>query len=426
VVVGHGTPDISLTEHDVLSILKEGLPAELVSDKRILVLTPDSTRTCPLPMMIRGLARIVGPRATQLDFMVALGTHQPMERDDILALYGLTYETKERLLPASRLMNHRWDLPDTLTVIGRMGTDEVEAISGGRFKKGVDVSINRHVFDYDLILILGPVFPHEVAGFSGGDKYLFPGISGGDFLHFTHWLGAVVTNWDTIGIQHTPVREAITRAAGFVSVPRLCISMVVKSKTELAGLYVGETREAWRLAAGLSAQIHIEYKDNPFHTVLGTASPMYEEVWVAGKVMYKLEPVVADGGTLIIYGKHITRVSDTWGEQIIRVGYHTRDYFLKRMDQFKDIPGGVLAHSTHVRGLGTFENGVEKSRINVTLATAIPEEQCRAINLGYMDPDTINLDDYKDREDEGILLVKHAGEILHRLKEKSGEKGNNE
>ncbi|MFC1494529.1 lactate racemase domain-containing protein [Thermodesulfobacteriota bacterium] len=416
-VAGYGMPDTSLSEQDVLSILKEGLSRELVSDKRILVLTPDSTRTCPLPMMIREIAQVVGSRTAQLDFMVALGTHQPMERDEILSLYGLTDETSEKLLPGSRFMNHRWDLPDTLTVIGRLDEDDVEAVSGGRFRNSVDVSINRHVFDYDLILILGPVFPHEVAGFSGGDKYLFPGVSGGDFLHFTHWMGAVVTNWDTIGIQNTPVREAITRAAGLVSVPRLCVSMVVKPGMELAGLYVGETAESWAAAAELSAQIHILYKDNPFNTVLGTASPMYEEIWVAGKVMYKLEPVVADGGTLIIYGKHINRVSDTWGDQIIRVGYHTRDFFLKRMDQFKEIPGGVLAHSSHVRGLGTFENGVEKSRINVVLATSIPEDQCRAINLGYMNPNSINMDDYMNREDEGVLFVENAGEILYRLKE---------
>jgi nickel-dependent lactate racemase len=257
-----------------------------------------------------------------------------------------------------------------------------------------------------------------VAGFSGGDKYLFPGIAGGKFLHFTHWLGAMVTCWGTIGIKHTPVREALTRAAGLVSVPRLCVSMVVKSRTELAGLFVGDTETSWSAAADLSAQMHIAYKEKPFHTVLGSASAMYNELWVAGKVMYKLEPVVADGGTLIIYGKHITCVSESWGDQIARVGYHTRDYFLNNMNQFRDIPGGVLAHSTHVKGLGTLVNGVEKSRINVVLATSISEEECRAINLGYLDPDSINPDDYKKREDEGILFVEHAGEILHRLKGK--------
>ncbi len=415
-VAGSGAADRVLSSDEVFSIIERGAPREMFAGKRVLVLTPDATRTCPLPMMIRTLAQVVGPYAARLDFMVALGTHQPMEEHEILELYGLTPESKEALLPGSQLMNHRWDLPDTLVTIGRLSEDTIEEISGGLFRQGVDVVINRQVFEYDLIVILGPVFPHEVAGFSGGDKYLFPGISGGDFLHFTHWLGAVVTCWDTIGIRRTPVREALTRAAELVTVPRLCISMVVKSKAELAGLFVGETREAWTAATEVSSGLHIKFKDKPFHTVLGTASPMYEEIWVAGKVMYKLEPVVADGGRLIIYGKHITRVSDTWGTLIHRVGYHTRDYFLQRMQDFADIPPGVLAHSTHVRGLGKMVDGVEVPRIELILATSIPEKICREINLGYMDPDSINLDDYRDKEDQGVLLVENAGEILHRLK----------
>ncbi len=415
-LTGSGAADKVLSTEEVFSIIESGAPREMFAGKRVLVLTPDATRTCPLPMMIRGLAQVVGPHAKQLDFMVALGTHQPLEEDEILALYGLTPESRERLLPGSRLMNHRWDLPDTLVSVGELSEDVIHEISGGLFRKGVDVVINRHIFEYDLIVILGPVFPHEVAGFSGGEKYLFPGISGGDLLHFTHWLGAVVTCWDTIGIPSTPVREALIRAAGLVSVPRLCISMVVKSKTELAGLFVGDTREAWTAATKVSSDLHIRYKDKPFHTVLGTASPMYEEIWVAGKVMYKLEPVVADGGKLIIYGKHITRVSDTWGTLIHRVGYHTRDYFLERMEDFADVPPGVLAHSTHVRGLGKMIDGVEHPRIDVILATSIPEETCREINLGYLDPDSINLDDYRGKEEQGILLVENAGEILHRLK----------
>ena len=121
--------------------------------------------------------------------------------------------------------------------------------------------------------------------------------------------------------------------------------------------------EAWSSAADLSARIHIVYKDKPFHTVLGRAPEMYDELWTAGKVMYKLEPVVADGGTLIIHAPHVREISRTWGRYIERTGYHVRDWFLGRMESFRDIPRGVLAHSTHVRGIGTFENGVEKPRI---------------------------------------------------------------
>jgi hypothetical protein len=132
--------------------------------------------------------------------------------------------------------------------------------------------------------------------------------------------------------------------------------------------------------------------------------------------MYKLEPVVADGGKLIIYAPHIHEIAVAHDKTIRAVGYHTRDYFLKQWDQFKHYPWGVLAHSTHVKGIGTFENGVEKARIECILATGIPEATCRQINLGYMDPASINPADYANREAEGILHVPKAGEVLYRLK----------
>ena len=417
-VIGKGHQERSLTPEEIRSILEEGLEREGLEGKRVLVLTPDATRTAPLPLMVRNLMEILLPRVARLDFMVALGTHPPLARGQIMELYGLDEREMAGPFKEVGLFNHRWDLPQTLAVLGRLGEDEIAEISGGLFSQAVDVAINRAVFDYDRIIILGPVFPHEVAGFSGGDKYLFPGISGGELLHFTHWLGAVVTCWETIGISETPVRRAIRRAAEMVPTERLCLSMVVRSKTELAGLFVGTTRESWSRAAELSGKIHVVYKERPFATVLGVAAGMYEELWVGGKVMYKLEPVVAAGGRLILYGPQINRVSDVWGQQIQRIGYHTRDYFLGRLEEFKDVPLGVLAHSTHVKGLGTYRNGVEKPRIELILATSIPEEVCRRINLGYLDPDSIDLEEYKNREDQGVLFVDRAGEVLHRIAER--------
>ena len=131
--------------------------------------------------------------------------------------------------------------------------------------------------------------------------------------------------------------------------------------------------------------------------------------------MYKREPIVADGGTLIIYAPHIDEVCYSHAKWLDKIGYHTRDYYLKQMDKFKDVPRGILAHSTHVRGIGTFIDGVEKPRVNVILATRIPKERCEKINLGYINPDDINISDYENRESEGILVVHHAGEVLHRL-----------
>ncbi len=294
-----------------------------------------------------------------------------------------------------------------------IGESEVETLTGGLFREPVNVDINRAVFDYDLLVLLGPVFPHEVAGYSGGNKYLFPGISGGSFLHFTHWLGAVITCRETIGRKDTAVRRLLDRAAALLPVPRLGVSAVVAEGGGLAGLYAGPVEEAWSRAADLAAALHVRTLPRACRTVLGVAPRMYDELWVGGKVMYKLEPVVAEGGRLIIYAPHLREVSRTWGELIERVGYHVRDYFLRQWDRFRGLPWAVLAHSTHVKGAGSYQDGVERPRIEVVLATGLPEELCRKLNLGYLDPAGIRLEDYRDRE--GVLLVDPAGETLYRL-----------
>jgi hypothetical protein len=207
----------------------------------------------------------------------------------------------------------------------------------------------------------------------------------------------------------------IHRALEQINLPIHCLAMVVDPEAWLRDLFVGDVREAWSAAADLSAEIHIVEKKRTFRVVLGRAPEMYDEIWTAGKVVYKLEQVVAPGGTLIVYAPHIREISKSWGEQIEKIGYHVRDYFLAQPDMFSTVPRGVLAHSTHVCGTGRYENGVETPDVKVVLATAIPEEKCRRIGLGYLDPASVRIDDYRDREEEGVLFVDHAGETLYRL-----------
>jgi nickel-dependent lactate racemase len=279
----------------------------------------------------------------------------------------------------------------------------------------VPVEVNKLVFDYDQVIIIGPVFPHEVVGFSGGNKYLFPGVAGPRILNFFHWLGAVVTNPMIIGSKWTPVRKVVDAAGAMVPVPKTCFCLVVRPDGTLAGIVGGTPEAAWTEASELSRRTHILYKDRPYHTVLSCVPKMYEDLWTGGKGMYKLEPVVADGGELIIYAPHISEVSVTHGRLLLEVGYHCRDYFRGQWDKFGHLPWGVLAHSTHVRGVGTYENGVERCRIQVTVASQIPEHVCHQINLGYRDPASIDVEAFANREDEGVLLVRKAGEMLYRL-----------
>ena len=213
---------------------------------------------------------------------------------------------------------------------------------------------------------------------SGGYKYFFPGICGGEFLNFFHWLGALITNVSIIGVKETPVRRMINKAMEFVEVETGCVALVT-TVDGVKGVYIGETHEAWSAAADLSADVHIIYKPKKYKFVLSIAPEMYDDIWTAGKCMYKLEPVVEDGGTLVIYAPHVSEISYTHGKVIDEIGYHCRDYFLAQMEKFAGLPRGVIAHSTHVCGGGTFVDGVEQCNVEVILATAIPEERCRKV-----------------------------------------------
>jgi len=406
-----------LSTDQVRKLVAQACAGEDYTGRKVLVIVPDATRTCPLGMVFEALFDEIGRSTSALDVMIALGTHPPMSEEAICERLEMSLETRRAKFSSVKFLNHDWNNPAALRHIGNLTKAETSELTDGLLEMDVPVQINARLYDYDEIIIIGPVFPHEVVGFSGGNKYLFPGVSGPEVLNFFHWLGAVVTNPMIIGNKWTPVRKVVDRAAALVEIPKRCFCMVVE-KGGLAGLFGGDPVSAWDQASELSRKLHIEYKDRPFHTVLSCAPKMYDELWVGGKCMYKLEPVVADGGELIIYAPHIHEISITHGDMIRKLGYHCRDYFLKQWDKFKDIPWGTLAHSTHIRGIGTFENGVERCRVNVTLATGIPEDICKEINLGYRDWRSIKVEDYANREDEGILYVPKAGEMLYHLRER--------
>jgi len=255
-----------------------------------------------------------------------------------------------------------------------------------------------------------------VVGFSGGNKYFFPGVAGQEIIDFSHWLGALITSGDIIGTRGiTPVRALINQAASMIPSRRLALCLVAQSgTTALHAASFGPPEQAWAACADVSAHTHVRYLDAPVQRVLSIIPTKYEDMWTGAKGFYKVEPVVADGGQVIIYAPHITQIS-AMHPVIEQIGYHCRDYFLQQWDQFKGYHWGDLAHSTHLRGAGTFDpvEG-EKGRVTVTLATSIPENVVRAANLDYLDPALIDIAALE--EDPGTLVLPQAGEVLYRLR----------
>jgi len=413
--VGFGYSNRQLADSEVEAIIATGISNIILDDKKVLVLIPDFTRTMPIPLFFKILTKYLSGKTSALDFMVALGTHPPLSDDNLFKLVGITREQKQSNFSNINIFNHAFDDPDSLTTLGTITAKEIYQTTEGRLNIDVPVRLNRRILDYDTLLICGPVFPHEVVGFSGGNKYFFPGIAGEEIIHITHWLGALITSYEMIGAKDSPVRTIIDRAASMIPVERYALCSVI-SDQGINGLFIGSPENAFSEAADLSASVHIRWVDRTYQSVLSVLPEMYDEIWTGAKGMYKVEPVISDGGEVIIYAPHIKEFSSVHGKIIQEIGYHVRDYFVNQWDKFSKYPWGILAHSTHLRGTGTYKNGIEKPRIQVTLATGISESMCNSVNLNYLNPDSIKLDEWKDREKAGILFVPKAGEYLYRLK----------
>jgi lactate racemase len=410
-----GPSDVLPGEH-VQDFVVDQLAGVELDGRSLCVLVPDATRSCPLPLLLEAVHRAVHGRASAVTVLIALGTHAAMTEEQLARHLGYDVGRLAERYPGIEVRNHEWWDPDALTSVGHIGADRIEELSEGRLRREVDVRLNRAVVDHDLTLIVGPVFPHEVVGFSGGHKYLFPGVAAQDIIDLSHWLGALITSAAIIGTRGiTPVRALIDEAASLVPSELLACCLVVASGSDrLHAVAFGEPRAAWAAAAEVSAEVHVRYLDAPVPRVLSIIPTKYDDMWTGAKGFYKVEPVVADGGQVILYAPHIRELS-VMHPEIARIGYHNREYFVQQWERFEHLRWGDLAHSTHLRGAGTYDpvHG-ERNRVTVTLATAIPEDVVRAANLDHLDPDAVDLDALS--ADPDTLVVHQAGEVLYRLR----------
>jgi len=402
-----GGPGQILTEDDVRTFVRAQLSGLDLSGRSLCLVIPDATRTCPLPLLLGAIDEETAGRSSACTAVVALGTHAPMADAAIRSLVGpLSFPT----------VNHAWWEDETFVHVGSLSPTLVHELSGGRIDDAIDVRINRLVLDSDVTLIVGPVLPHEVIGFSGGNKYLFPGLSGQELIDVTHWLGALITSGEIIGRSGiTPVRALVDAAAGLVPGERHALSVVVDHASGgLQSLAFGEPTASWAAAAEVASRTHVEYLDAPVPRVLSLVPARYPDLWTGAKGFYKVEPVVADGGEVVLYAPHIRDIA-AMHPALVDIGYHCRDYILAHWDRYRRYPRGELAHSTHLFGAGTYDpvHG-ERQRVRVTLATGIPEDTVKRANLGYLAPPAVDVDAWAS--DPDTLVVRDAGEVLYRLR----------
>ena len=414
-----GGPHQHLEPAEFEAFVDRNLAAVPLDGKKVVLVVPDGTRSMPLPQVMRVVHRCLADRVASLTAIIALGTHSYMEPDEIDTMFGVGGEGQPASLaeayPGLTVLNHEWQDPDQIVKVGTLGEERIAELSQGAQKVAVDVEINRHVVEADYNIVIGPVFPHEVVGISGGNKYFIPGCATHDAIDLSHWVGALLGVEKVIGTKGiTPMRAISNAGSEMIPSERLALCLVVESGSgELEAAAFGTSEDAWAAMAEVAAESHIVYVDEPFQKLVACMPTRYDDIWTAAKGCYKAQPAMADGGEVIIYAPHVAEVSETHHE-IYEIGYHCIDYFTKQWDRFKNVPKGVLAHSTHVRGAGTWDEQTgEQNRITVTLATRIPPEVCAQVNLGYLDPDTVDLAALA--QEPGTTVVENAGEVLFKL-----------
>ena len=418
-VVGQGSPDLDLTNAQLRAIVEPVLQG-IEAGTRVLAIIPDKTRDDNTDILFPIAAEFLATKnVAQFDALVAQGTHPPMTEAQKRAKIGAGNAGIPGL---DRIFDHQWDRSDQLVTLGELNANQVRELTGGLIEEAVDVRLNALLGPgiYDTVLVFGATMPHEVAGFAGGAKYFFPGVAGPELTHMTHWLGALATIEQVIGRVETPTRRMIEAAAALVPAEVISFTSVATrssrngDRLRTHALFAGDINETLRSAAAISEQVHIKYTGCKYARVVALLDEHYDELWVGGKASYKLGSIIEEGGELIIYAPHLNALSTTHGRLIEKYGYAPLETVREMVAYSDELRANlcIAAHLAHV-SYGSSRNAEGKiiPRYRITLASAVTEEVCRRVNLGYLDPRTFRREDYES--DPNTFVVENAGRDLY-------------
>jgi nickel-dependent lactate racemase len=416
-ITGRGGPGVSLTDHELRVIVGESLSA-IPAGSRVLAIVPDKTRddntSTIFPFALESLGK---QNVKAVDVLIAQGTHGAMTSTEKAHKIGIDGNAQHPFWFG--VHDHKWNDPGELVTIGELDADTVRGLSDGLVDEPIALTINRRfeTGQYDVAIIFGAVVPHEVAGFAGGAKYLFPGVCGREMTNFTHWIGALAGIENVIGRVETPARHLIEAAADHVSPEIICISSVFSrdDDDELVchAMFGGDFRASFRAAAQVSSEVHIKRTGRKYRRVVALLDDHYDELWTGGKASYKLGGIIEEGGELIIYAPHLHTFSTTHGKMIERHGYAPVDAIKEKLRSASDLRAQlcVAAHLAHVAYASKRDDALEP-RFKITLASQISEARCRSVNLGYLARHAFDLSTYDDID---TLIVKRAGRDLYLL-----------
>lgn len=369
--------DPYISDSELKSALLDSLKGK--SLKKVLILPPDYTRMYSGAGKITAIYYEALKDICEVDIMPALGTHEPMTKEECLAFFG-------EGVPFEKIIVHNWR--KDVVKIGEVPGEFVSEVSEGLVSDKIDVEVNKLIVDrsYDLIISVGQVVPHEVVGMANYSKNIFVGCGGSNMINSSHMLGAFYGMERIMGKDHSPVRKVFDYAQeNFLrDIPIMFVLTVTTNKgdeTYIHGLFIGSQRDVFEEAVSLSRQINLTYVDEPFKkAVVYLDGREFKSTWLGNKAVYRTRMAMADGGELIILAPEVKKFGeDAENDRLIRkYGYIGRENVLKLVEENEDLKNNlsVAAHLIH---------GSSDGRFNITYCTEkLTEEEVRGAGFNYM------------------------------------------
>jgi len=349
--------------------------------RRLLIIPPDHTR---LNSMAGPITAYLWDRLhdrLHIDVMPALGTHVPMKQHQCERMFGTS-------IPFERILPHRWR--DDLKALGELPASFLGELSGGKLVQPMQVAINKQLFEgnYDLIVSVGQVVPHEVIGLANYTKNIMIGVGGKDTIDKSHFLGAVCGMESIMGRVDTPVRRALNTAFDRYVRPALKIHFLLtvigpdeKFNNILRGLYFGDDDATFESAGDLSRKVNFDVFDKPLDRCVVYLDPEeFHTTWLGNKAVYRTRMAMADRGELIILAPALSGFGeDKQIDKLIRRhGYLGTDHTLKAIQADPELAGNLsaAAHLIH---------GTSEGRFKITYCPGqeVTKQEIESVGFGY-------------------------------------------
>ena len=402
----NGSVEKNISRDELKQGLYEAL-GKIGNKKKILAIPPDITRYhSQAGILTEYVWEYYKEKLT--DVLPAIGTHYPMTESEIKLMYGE--------IPTELFRVHEWR--KGLHTLGIVPSDYIKDISGGAVDYSIPIQVDELLVNgnFDLILSIGQVVPHEVIGMANHNKNVFIGTGGREGINKSHFLGAAYGMEKIMGRADTPVKKVLNYGSDHFAqdMPIIYVLTVIgkdnEGKLAIKGLYVGDDIECFNLAAELSLKVNFVMLEEPLKKIVVYLDPAeFKTTWLGNKAIYRTRMAIADEGELIVLAPGLKEFGEDPGnDKIIRkYGYVNTPKVLELVKENEDLQGslGAAAHLIH---------GSSEGRFSIVYCPGkISREEMESVNFKYAGLDEMLKKYNPDKLKDGINILPGGEEIFY-------------